>query len=88
MNFRLRRPRLADAAEVAEVAEVYVASWKEAFADLMPPRVLNLEQVARRRQDLHEQARRWWLSTGTIKCLHRHRKANGLLLRLFPRHLR
>lgn len=42
MDFLLRRASRADA---VGVAVVYVASWNQGFAGLMPPRVLDRDQV-------------------------------------------
>jgi hypothetical protein len=49
VHFHLRRATSEDA---EAVAGVYVASWNEGFALLMPRRVLSLEQVARWERDL------------------------------------
>ena len=56
MDHHLREATPADA---EGVARVYVESWNEAFADLMPPRVLDPEQIARWARDLDA---RWWLA--------------------------
>jgi GNAT superfamily N-acetyltransferase len=47
---------------------VYVESWNQGFADLMPPRVLDREQIARWSRDLEAGPVRWWLaqSAGSI----------------------
>lgn len=41
------------------VADIYVASWNEGFAALMPPRVLGHDQVHRWHRDLAEESTRW-----------------------------
>lgn len=59
MEFQLRRATFEDA---ERVAEVYVASWNEGFAHVMPPRVLDREQVARWENDLDTEPLQWWLA--------------------------
>ena len=59
MDCHLREATPADA---EAVARVYVASWNEGFADLMPPRVLNPEQVTRWARDLDAGPVRWRLA--------------------------
>lgn len=59
MDLLLRRATPADA---EEIADVYVASWNEGFAGLMPGRVLDREQVDRWRRELGEGSMRWWLA--------------------------
>lgn len=54
--------RLAAPADAEAIARVYVASWNEGFARLMPPRVLNGEQIARWSRDLEAGPVRWWLA--------------------------
>lgn len=54
--------REATPADAEGVARVYVESWNEGFADLMPPRVLNPEQIARWSRDLDARLVRWWLA--------------------------
>jgi GNAT superfamily N-acetyltransferase len=61
VDFFLRRAVPADA---EWVANVYVTSWNEGFAGLMPPRVLDCDQVARWERDLDEGSARWWLAQG------------------------
>lgn len=41
---------------------MYVASWNAGFAQLMPPRVLSPEQVARWKRDLDAAQLQWWLA--------------------------
>lgn len=48
--------------DAAEIAWVYVASWNEGFRHLMPPRVLDVEQVARWSRELDSGRGRWWLA--------------------------
>jgi GNAT superfamily N-acetyltransferase len=59
VDFRLRRATPADA---EGVAAVYVSSWNEGFAGLMPPRVLDRDQVARWQRDLGPGSMRWWVA--------------------------
>lgn len=59
MDVQLREATPADA---EGVARVYVESWNEGFADLIRPRVLNSEQVARWSRDLYAGSVRWWLA--------------------------
>jgi len=59
VDLLLRRATPSDA---EAIAGVYVASWNEGFGDLLPPRVLNREQVARWQRDLREASGRWWLA--------------------------
>jgi ribosomal protein S18 acetylase RimI-like enzyme len=54
--------REATPADAEGVARVYVESWNEGLADLMPPRVLNPEQVARWSRDLDAGPVRWWVA--------------------------
>jgi hypothetical protein len=54
--------RRATAADAEGVAGVYLRSWNEGFADLMPPRVLDHEQVALWELDLGGGPVRWWLA--------------------------
>jgi N-acetylglutamate synthase-like GNAT family acetyltransferase len=54
--------RLASPTDAEGIARVYVTSWNEGFAHLMPLRVLNPEQVARWSQDLGARRVRWWLA--------------------------
>ena len=54
--------REATPGDAQRVARVYVESWNEGFADLMPPRVLDPEQVARWSRDLDAGIVRWWLA--------------------------
>jgi ribosomal protein S18 acetylase RimI-like enzyme len=54
--------RRASPADARLVAEVYVASWNEGFAGLMPPRVADREQVDRWERDLDDGPVRWWLA--------------------------
>jgi N-acetylglutamate synthase-like GNAT family acetyltransferase len=54
--------REATPADAEGVARVYVESWNAGFADLMPPRVLNPEQVARWSRDLDAGLVRWCLA--------------------------
>ncbi len=54
--------RKATPADAQGVAQVYVESWNEGFADLLPPRVLDAEQVARWSRDLDAALMRWWLA--------------------------
>jgi GNAT superfamily N-acetyltransferase len=59
VDLLLRRATPSDA---AAIAGVYVASWNEGFVDLLPPRTLNPEQIARWQRDLNEASGRWWLA--------------------------
>src|SRR5690349_3313426 len=59
VDFRLRR---ATAEDAEGVAQVYVASWNKGFAHLLPPRVLDREQVARWERDLDTGPSQWWLA--------------------------
>ena len=60
--------RKATRADAEGVARVYVESWNDGFADLVPPRVLNLEQIARWSRDLEGGPVRWCLaeSAGSV----------------------
>ena len=60
--------REATPADAEAVARVYVASWNEGFADLMPPRVLSPDQIARWSRDLGTAPVRWRLaeSAGSV----------------------
>lgn len=58
-DIHLRRATSADA---EGVADVYVASWNEGFALLMPPRVLSSQEVSRWERDLGAGRLRWWLT--------------------------
>ena len=59
VDVSLRRAAPADA---PEVADLYVASWNEGFAGLMPPRVVDAAQVSRWEHDLDEPSQAWWLA--------------------------
>lgn len=65
MHVHLREATPADA---EGLARVYVESWNEGFADLMPPRVLNPEHIARWSRDLEVGPVRWCLaeSAGSV----------------------
>lgn len=59
MDLHLRRASPADA---EGIAQVYVAAWNEGFAHLMPPRLLDSEQVARWSRELDAGRGQWWLA--------------------------
>lgn len=59
MDLHLRRASPADA---EGIAQVYVASWNEGFAHLMPPRILDADQVARWSQELDAGRGQWWVA--------------------------
>ena len=59
MEIHRRRAKPADA---ESVAAIYVASWNEGFAGLLPPRVLDRQQVHRWERDLDEGQAWWWLA--------------------------
>jgi GNAT superfamily N-acetyltransferase len=52
----------ASAADARGIADVYVTSWNEGFAGLLPPRVLDGAQVARWERELADRSLRWWLA--------------------------
>ena len=66
VEFRLRRATSDDA---ERVAEVYVSSWNEGFAHLMPPRALDREQVARWELDLATERLSWWLAESNTSVI-------------------
>jgi GNAT superfamily N-acetyltransferase len=59
VDFHVRQATSEDA---EQVAGVYVASWNAGFGHLMPPRVLDPEQVARWQRDLDAGRIHWWLA--------------------------
>jgi N-acetylglutamate synthase-like GNAT family acetyltransferase len=59
VDFVLRRATSDDA---REGAALYVASWNEALARLMPPRGLNQQQIERWERELDGGPMQWWVA--------------------------
>ena len=54
------RPAVLEDAEA--VTRVYVESWNEGFADLMPRREVDANLTSRWREDLIQPGHRWWVA--------------------------
>src|SRR5437016_5049724 len=53
--------RRAEGDDAAAIARIYVESWNAGFGDLMPPRVLDDDEIGRWKDDLVAGRCQWWV---------------------------